>query len=252
MSVFRVNPLTAAAIAAFPALALIATAALARQRTLRSDFGFLGAAAVFMIAAVTMVAAIRGYSYAMWFGMPLVAAAAVSMFAALGVQRLVPRVALAALLTPLAVSSGAITVALANGFADRDSFARPASQHCTATASYAGLAKLAPGLVVADVSYGPYLLALTPHAAMAAPYHRAGHGIVLAQRAFAATPDEARGILREIKANYVAVCGPRPPDGLAEPARPRSLWARLQTGPVPDWLEAMPSTGPFVAYRIKP
>lgn len=251
-AVFRINPLTAAAIAAFPTLALIATLALARERMFRRDSGFLGAAAVFLIAVATMVAAIRGYSYAMWLGMPLVAAAAVSMFTALGVQRLVPRVALTALLTPLAVSSGAITVALANGLADADSFARPASRHCTATASYAGLAKLPAGLVVTDVSYGPYLLALTPHAAMAAPYHRAGHGIVLAQRALASPPDVARGILKELKADYVAVCGPRPPDGLAEPARSASLWGRLQTGPAPDWLEALPSTGPFAAYRIKP
>jgi hypothetical protein len=252
ISVFRVNPLTAAAIVAFPAAAVVAALALARERMLRRDFGFLVAVAVLLVAFATMVGAIRGYSYAMWLGMPLVAAAALRLFAALGLQRLVPRIAVAMLLTPLAVSSGAITVALAKGLADTDSFARPASRHCIQTASYAGLAKLPPGLVVTDVSYGPYLLALTPHAVVAAPYHRAGHGIVLAHRALAAPPDAARGILKQAKADYVMVCGPRPPDGLPEPARGHSLWGRLQTGAAPDWLEPVQGTQPFLVYRIRP
>src|SRR4029077_5951377 len=122
-----------------------------------------------------------------------------------------PRFATALLLTPLAISTGAITVALANGFADADSFARPASRTCFATESYAALARLPAGLVVTDISYGPFLLALTPHSAMAAPYHRLGAGSVAASRAMAAPPDEARGILQDAKAAYVMVCGPRPP-----------------------------------------
>ena len=73
-----------------------------------------------------------------------------------------------------------------------------------------------------DISYGPFLLALTPHSAMAAPYHRLSHGIVTAHRALAAPPAQARDILRRSGATYVMTCGPRPPDGLMEPERSRS------------------------------
>jgi hypothetical protein len=183
--------------------------------------------------------------------MPLVAAAALQLFKALKVERLVPRIATALLFTPLAISTSAIGIAYANGLDDTDSFARPASRACFASASYAPLAMLPPGLVATDISYGPYLLALTPHSAMAAPYHRLGQGIVVAHRALASPPDEAHGVLRDAKADYVMICGPRPPDGLAEPARGLSLWGRLQAGVVPAWLERLPDDGPFAVYRIK-
>ncbi len=70
-------------------------------------------------------------------------------------------------------------------------------------------------------------------------------------RALAAPPDEARRVLGGVGANYVMVCGPRPPDGLPEPARGRSLWGRLQAGTVPDWLVAMPGTQPLAVYRVR-
>ena len=87
-SVVRVNPLTAAGIAAFPAAALIAAGALIAQPALRRDVALLTLAAVFLVAVLIMVAAIRGYSYAMWFGMPLVAAAALRLFAAFEIRTL--------------------------------------------------------------------------------------------------------------------------------------------------------------------
>jgi hypothetical protein len=110
---------------------------------------------------------------------------------------------------------------------------------------------LPSGLVAADISYGPYLLALTPHSALTAPYHRLASGIITAHRALAAPPDRARDILRAAKADYVMVCGPRPPDGLAEPARTRSLWGHLQAGTIPSWLEPLPDTAPFAVYRLR-
>ena len=251
LTVFQVNPLTAAGIAAFPAAAVLAGLALATQVTARRDFGFLTAAAVFLMAALTTLVAIRSYSYAMWLGMPLVAAAALQLFAALKLRTLPARLVAGLMLTPMALSAGAITVASASGLSDTDSFARPASRACFASTSYAALARLPVGLAVTDISYGPFLLALTPHSVMSAPYHRLGPGIVAAHRALAAPPDEARRLLADARADYVMVCGPRPPDGLSEPARSRSLWGRLQAGMSPDWLEPMPETQPFAVYRVR-
>jgi hypothetical protein len=251
LSVFQVNPLTAAGIVAFPAASLAAAFALATGYGVRRDFGFLVALAALLVSVVTTVAAIRGYSYAMWFGLPMAAAAALRLFSVLRLQSLPARVAIGLLFTPMAVSISAITIAHASGLNDTDSFARPASRDCFQTASYAPLTRLPAGLVVTDVSYGPFLLALTPHSVMAAPYHRLGSGIVLASRTLTSTPDEARRLLAKAKATYVMVCGPRPPDGLSEPARSQSLWGILQAGAVPGWLELMPGTAPFAVYRVR-
>jgi hypothetical protein len=258
VAVFRINPLTAVAIAGFPALALIAMLKLATEAKLRRDFGFLAAGLVFAAAAATMVLAIRGYSYAIWLGMPLVAALALRFFQALHIERLVPRLAAGLMFTPLAISVGAITIAHANGLSDKDSFARPASRACFASASYAALAKLPQGLVIADVSLGPYLLALTPHSVVGAPNHRLSTGIVVSQGVLASSPDDSRGMVIATKLIgsggkpvYIAVCGPRPPDGLAEAAKSSSLWAKLSAGTPPAWLERVAGAEPFQIYRVK-
>jgi hypothetical protein len=253
LAVFQKNPLTGAAIAAFPALAVVATLVLLQQRAHRRDIGFLAAAAVFLIAVLVTVGAIRAYSYAIWFGMPMVAAMALRLFAALRLKTVVARVAATLALTPLALSTSAITIAHAAGFDDRDAFDRPASKACTQTASYVPLAQLPPGIVATDVSYGPFLLALTPHSVLAGPYHHLSKGIMAAHWSLASPPEQARKVLAEQRVTYVMICGPRAPDGLAEPERSASLWGRLRAGAVPDWLEPInPSAGQaFAVYRVK-
>ena len=119
------SPLTAIAIATFPAAALVAAALLLRSGALRRDFAYLAAAAAFASAFLTTLAAIKAYSYATWLGMPLVAVFALHLFALLRLKSLVPRFAVGLLLTPAALSIGAISVANAAGLSDRESFNRP-------------------------------------------------------------------------------------------------------------------------------
>ena len=227
LAVFRSNPLTGAAIAAFPAAGVLATVLMFKTSVARRDLGCLTTAAVFLVAVAVTFGAIRGFSYAIWFGMPLVAGMALRLFDALRLKTVWARAMAALLLTPMALSSGAIAIANANGLADRDPFDRPASKVCTLSASYAPLAKLPPGIVATDVSYGPFLLALTPHSVLAGPYHHLSRGIVAAYRSLALPPEQARGVLAENHVNYVMLCGPRPPDGLPEAERDQSLWGQL-------------------------
>jgi hypothetical protein len=251
-AVFQKNPLTGAAIAAFPAVGVVATLVLLRQRTMRRDMAFLAAAAMFLVAVLVTLGAIRAFSYAIWFGMPLVAAMALQLFAALRLKTVAARVAATLALTPLTLSSGAITIAHAAGFDDRDGFDRPETKACRRTANYAPLAQLPPGIVATDVSYGPFILALTPHSVLAGPYHHLSKGILAAHWSLASPPEKARKVLAEQRVTYVMICGPRPPDGLAEPERGASLWGRLRAGAVPDWLEPVETGGQvFAVYRVK-
>ncbi len=246
------SPVTTLAIVAFPVLVCLAAAILFRT-ALRRDFGFVATAAAFAIAAVMTVAAIRSATYATWLGMPLVAVFAVHLFSALGLQRLVPRAAIGVLLTPAMMSLSAVTIANAAGIGRDDQFHRDTTEACFDNASYAPLARLPAGVVAADINYGPFLLALTPHKILAAPYHRLATDIVTVHRALGAPPDEARAVLARLHADYVMTCGGGAPDGLTQAEREASLWGRLQAGGVPEWLELLPVTQaqPFLVYRVR-
>jgi hypothetical protein len=246
------TPVVAIATAAFPAVALLATFVLLRDRALRRDFGFLAASAAFVAAAVVMLAAMKGYFYAAWLGIPLVAAFALHLFALLRLHALVPRFLVGLMLTPGALSAGAIGIANAAGLGEPDSTGGSAPA-CLKSASYAQLARLPAGLVAADVDFGPFILALTPHSVLAAPYHRLSTGIVAAHQVFASPPDQARSILARRSATYVVICGSAPPVGVSEAALSASLWAQLQAGVVPGWLDPVTEIGmgPFRAFRVR-
>jgi hypothetical protein len=247
------NPITAIATMAFPAVALLATLVLLRDRALRRDFGFLAASVAFVAAVVTTLAAVKAYFYAAWLGIPLVAAFALHLFALLRLHTLVPRFLVGLMLTPAALSAGAIGIANAAGIDEPDSGGGPAREACLRIDNYAPLARLPAGLVAADIDFGPFILALTPHSVLTAPYHRLSTRIVAAHQVFASPPDQARNILARHSATYVVVCGPTPPSDVSEPALSASLWGRLHANAVPDWLEPVAETreGPFRAYRIR-
>jgi hypothetical protein len=245
------SPLTGIAIATFPVTALIAVLILARSRDMRSDFAFLVAAASLVIATLTTLAAVKAASYAIWLAMPLVAVFALHLFGWLGLQSLAPRVAVGVLLTPAVLSLGAITIANAAGFGASDNFNRSETDACFKIESYAALAALPPGIVAADIDYGSYLLALSPHTVLAAPYHRLSAGIITVNQIFSSPPDQAREILARNRVAYVMTCAR--PDARARKEH-ASLGERLQAGEVPAWLEAMPVTEPqaISVYRLRP
>ena len=207
---------------------------------------------MFLVAVAVTVGAIRGYSYAIWFGMPMVAGDGAAAVRGAAAQDVSARGFAALLLTPMALSTGAIAIANANGLDDHDPFDRPASRPASRPRTTRRWRKLPPGIVATDVSYGPFLLALTPHSVLAGPYHHLSRGIIAAHRSLASPPEQARAVLAENHVSYVMLCGPRPPDGLPSPSASQSLWGRLRAGAVPDWLEPVADTGPaFAVYRVK-
>jgi len=123
---------------------------------------------------------------------------------------------------------------------------------CFKTANYAQLARLPQGIVAAEVDLGSFVLALTPHAVLAAPYHRLSEGIIAAHRIFALPPESARGVVARLGVTYVVTCGARVPPGMSDAERAASLWGRLQAGTVPDWLALVPAQPGevFTVYRV--
>jgi hypothetical protein len=77
---------------------------------------------------------------------------------------------------------------------------------CFQSASLRRLGALGAGLVAADIDLGPYIVALTPHRVVAAPYHRLSQGI-LANRAILDGPlHGAEPAMRALGVDYIALC----------------------------------------------
>ncbi len=117
---------------------------------------------------------------------------------------------------------------------------------CLMPDALAPLAALLPSTVLGPIDLGSHILAHTPHAAIAAPYHRDNVGNRLSLEAFLATPDAARSLIAQSSATLLAVCpgmtqmkmlAARAPDGLA---------AQLLAGNTPSWLRPI-SRGPALS-----
>jgi hypothetical protein len=248
----RLAPIQAASLVAFPIVTLLSVVALAWDPALRRDFGFLTVGAAFAVAFAVAFAAIRAEAYTMWFGMPLVAAIALRLFALLNLSTLSARLVVCLLLTPTVLSAGAIGLAHATRL-QTTAESRLNQTACFKTSNYATLSRLPSGLIAAEIDLGPFLLASTPHSVLAGPYHPLSSGIIAAHRAFAAPPDEARRLLERLQVTYVVTCGSRPPLNLTQAERDASLWHRLQTSTPPEWLKPVQETQgqPLLAFRIK-
>ena len=64
-------------------------------------------------------------------------------------------------------------------------------------------------LVITDVDTGAYMLALTRHSVLAAPYHRLGPQIIQNMRILSLPPEEAKQQVIGLGAAYVAICRAR-------------------------------------------
>jgi hypothetical protein len=251
-ALFAREPPDAAAVAAFPAATLIAIVALARDQDLRRNFDFMIVASAALVAIAVTVAAVRFQSYALWIGMPLMAAMIPRLWALMRLNSAASRLFVAILLTPAVVSAAGMAMARTAGGRFTLGSERT-TYNCFATKSYAGLARLPTGLIATDADYGSFILAHTPHSALAGPYHPLAHGIRAAHQVFALPPDQARRLIGELAVDYVATCGGHFMPGLTEAERDASLWSRLAAGQIPSWLERLPAEagGAFTVYRVR-
>jgi hypothetical protein len=252
MTMMQIMPLSGVAEIAFPALGLVATLVMARK--LRRDFGFLTAAAAFLLALAIMLDVNKFYAYAVWLGAPLVAVAALAVLDRRNLKSLVTRFVATMLVTPMSVTLGAMSIATAAGTAGGVDINPPDRQACVRMQNYAPLARLPVGLLIADkLEWGSYLLAWTPHSVLAGSYHRMSASILTSYRVFALPPEEARRVLAGTSADYLVTCGEQGPLGLSEAETDLSLWGHLHSGDVPDWLAPVADLQgqPFAVYRVK-
>ena len=113
-----------------------------------------------------------------------------------------------------------------------------------------------PGLVAGDIDLGPYIVALSPHRVVAAPYHRLEQGILANHAIIDGTPEQAlrthRGAGRRLRG---AVRGPAGRQGLQRAkAQAPSLRARLLDGDRFGFLRELdlPADGAIRVWKVVP
>ena len=124
--------------------------------------------------------------------------------------------------------------------------ANAAGPSCTRAGVIARLNALPPGLVMAGIDLGSYILAGTRHSVVAAPYHRNDAGNRDLYRFFLGAPDVAHAIAATWQVDYVVVC---PGDLGALTPSSRSIAG----GARPEWLRPVTAPGAipaiFTPYR---
>ncbi|MCM5557993.1 hypothetical protein [Pleomorphomonas sp. JP5] len=112
------------------------------------------------------------------------------------------------------------------------------------------LGSRAPGLVVATSNFGAFLLKATPHAVLAAPYHRGAHGILAVDAVFTGADPEAA--FRATGATYLAACTGDPELNQMAERAPNGLAARLIDGVRPPWLAEVASGPAGMIFSARP
>jgi hypothetical protein len=248
---FKRHPDDAVAVAAPVVLGLLGWLWLGRTRERRSDAAWRLSGGLLLITGAAGFAMVRAAGYAAWVAVPLIAAAAADLawrYRKLGA--LAPLVAAVIVLplgaTGVALAAGKLWTGARQGLAHKPP-AKPApnspEDFCFNSSAYRDLAAARPiGLTVGDIDFGPFVLALTPHSTLSAPYHRMNWGIMAARGVLTADaddggPDGAEARTRRLGVGYVLECPVHKGNADRSGIPYGSLQATLDRGDWPDWLE---------------
>ena len=241
----RVEPSAALHALAAAVLAVASLVLILRRRL--STATLLGA--VLVLAAISVgFQARRMLDYLFWFSLPVIGAALGMLSDKVLAGRLAPTLAAALLFSP--ALAGAAGGKAWNRLAVHSGAHAPlgGQDRCYDTAAYGPLAALPKGVVMADIDFGSYILANTPHAALSAPYHRMSRAILLTHQALSAPPQSARVLIQTLHPTYLVDCRSHGSD-----EAPGSFAVFLRNHPAPQWLRLESSPGAALQiYRVSP
>lgn len=108
------------------------------------------------------------------------------------------------------------------------------------------------GIVLTFVDLGPRLITVTPHDAIAGPYHRNSQDIIDVMQAFRGTADYAHAIVEKHRVDYVLICPGMSESTIYASEAPAGFYMQLVRGKVPSWLQPvdLPKVSPFKMWRV--
>ncbi len=117
------------------------------------------------------------------------------------------------------------------------------TEACESVASLASLKQLNSAKIVAPLNIGPTILMTTPHSILASNYHRNQRALRDQIDLFRLSPDKAKTIIDRRAITHLVSC-----PGEAEMEQyvrraPYGLWAQIDAGQAPQWLEYQRTMG---------
>ncbi len=130
---------------------------------------------------------------------------------------------------------------------------QPTTTGCESAAALRQLAALPPATVAAPSTAGPEILRFTAHRVLSAPYHRNQGGMLTELHIGLSKPSEAEAFLRGAGVTIVAYCSSDQQTEMIRTLKPDGLYAALERGEVPAYLEALPQNpkSGLVLYRTR-
>jgi hypothetical protein len=165
----------------------------------------------------------------------------------------------------LRVGIPVVTVLIVSGIATsyvNQAFPRPVSDYrrsinlanarCPTLPALRPVAQQPPGTVLTFVDLGPRLIAVTPHSAIAGPYHRNARQILDVMQAWRGDAAQARRTVEHYRVDYVLICPNLSESTIYRSEAPRGFYAQLAAGRVPDWLAPvpLPENSPYRMWRV--
>lgn len=227
---------------AFPSVGMIAVATIVAAwhlwyRPLRR-WAILPTAAALLISALVIVAQVRGAYLGSAIAVPILAQ---WVLAARREGRLVR------VLASWLLSAGMVWMVVPDQIGRRLApeirAAYEIRRACKTPDIWRRLDAYAPGLVMAPIDMGAYLIGGSGHSAVAAGYHRNNAGNAAMYAFFLAPPERARTMALRQGVDYVAICDGDFVEIGVPKAYPDSLAAHLLADRPPEWLVRRPLDG---------
>jgi hypothetical protein len=108
------------------------------------------------------------------------------------------------------------------------------------------------GTVLTFVDLGPRLITVTPHDAIAGPYHRNSADIIDVMQAFRGNADNAQAAVEKHHVDYVLICPGMSESTIYASEAPGGFYMQLVRGKVPAWLQPveLPKASPYRMWRV--
>jgi hypothetical protein len=142
-------------------------------------------------------------------------------------------------------------LAAAKASASAPGEARP--QRCIDRGDVEALRSLPAGDIAAPLDIGPSIIVLTQHRIIASAHHRNDKAMRDTIQIFLSEPTAARALMARRSVDYVVVCPGLPETNLYRMQNSRGLWAELDGGRTPQWLEPvrLPGVKRLLVWRVK-
>jgi hypothetical protein len=127
-----------------------------------------------------------------------------------------------------------------------------ANARCPTLSALRPVAMQPRGVVLTMVDLGPRLITVTPHSALAGPYHRNGRQIIDVMMAWRGDAKNALATIRHYHVNYVLICPNLSETTIYRSEAPAGFYSQLVAGRVPAWLAPirLPAGSPYQMWRV--